>query len=337
MDSTKRPSGQAFSFGADQPEDTSRRFADSVDAYTVHDMQNMERSLQRSQIISLLLRCAIIAVCISVLGYSAYQIIDKVLDNRRSAAAYAELQINADDYVTLARSKALKEPNAMPTVLQMLDADGVYEDYIHTEVQGSDHSDHYAAFHANFLKVANSNPNVYAWIYMSDTIVNYPVMKGSDNEYYLTHNYKGEESNSGSIFADCSVSSNFYSNYNMVIYGHNMKNGTMFHSVKTWCNSSRVKSMVKTTQIEIYTRDGLYIYDILSFYIDSGSRYAATYFANTDDYMDFLNDITKKSNVKTNREYSADSRVCTLITCTNGSDGDSRYVVHGILNQFIPF
>lgn len=344
MDSTKKTGRRGVSFDFEdeddvRPEETelSSRFADSVDAYTVHDLQNMERARQRSQVISLLLRCAVIAVCISVLGYSAYQIIDKVMDNRRSAAAYEALQIDASDYITIPHSKALKEPNGMPTVLQMLDADGVYEDYVHTELPDADRSEHYAAFYANFLTVANTYPNVYAWIYMSDTRVNYPVMKCSDNDYYLTHNYEGKESRSGSIFADRSISDNYYSNYNMVLYGHNMKDRTMFHTVKEWCNSSRIKTLVQTTQIEIYTREGLYIYNILAYYVDNSNRYATTYFSSDSDYLNFLNDAVKKSKTKTNKEYTADSRICTLITCTNGSDGDSRYVVHGILNQFIPF
>lgn len=339
MDKAQKRRRIELPFDDDQPTDSVSRFADSVDTYTVHDLQNMEKARQRSQVISLFVRSAVIALCLCVLCYSAYQIIDKVLDNRRAAAAYSDLRVDVSDYTTVAHGKPLKEPNSMPTVLQMLDADGAYEDYVHSGAPESNRTEHYAAYYANFMSLANANPNVYGWIYMSDTDgrVDYPIMKGEDNAYYLTHNYKGEESRSGSIFADCTLSGNFYANYNMVLYGHNMKDGSMFHSVKAWCNSAKIKTLVQTSQIEIYTRDGLYIYDILSYYIDDGNRFATTYFSDQADYLDFLKEISRKSHIRTNRAYTADSRVCTLITCTNGSDGDSRYVVHGILNHFVSF
>lgn len=320
------------------PEDESNRFADSVDAYTAYDMQNIEGSRRRTNVLSLLIRSLVIAVCIGVLGYSVYQIVDKIIDDRLAAEAYEALRADTDAVSVLARSKSLKEPNAMLTVLQMLDADGVYEDYVHKDTVDPDKADHYASLYANFLKHADQNPNIYAWIYMTDTDVNYPVMwKQYDNEYYLKHDYQGNDSRSGAIFADGWVSQNYYSNKNMVLYGHNMKNGSMFNSVKKWCNKPDIKTLVKTSQIEIYTREGLYIYNILSYYIDDTFFYDKTDFSSDAEYLEFLSKISKKSYNRTDREYDASSRICTLITCTNGSDGDSRYVVHGILNGFVKF
>lgn len=320
------------------PDDESNRFADSVDTYTAHDLQNIERSRQRTNVVSLLMRSLVIAVCIGMLGYSVYQIADKLIDDRRAAEAYEALRADSNAASALARSKALPEPNSMLTVLQMLDADGTYEDYVPTETVDPNKADHYASLYANFLKKADQNPNIYAWIYMTDTNVDYPVMwKQYDNEFYLTHDYQGNDSRSGAIFADGCVSSNYYSNKNMVLYGHNMKNGSMFHSVKTWCNKPDIKTLVKTSQIEIYTREGLYIYNILSYYIDATFFYDETDFNSDAEYLAFLSKVSQKSYIRTGREYDASTRICTLITCTNGSDGDSRYVVHGILGGFIKF
>lgn len=316
--------------------ESSNPFSDSLDAYTVRDLRNPEKKRSPSQISSLLVRSASIAVCIGILGYSGYKIVDKVLENARAAEAYDELRVDESNMVSLIRSKNLPEPNAMPTVLQMLDAEGNYEDYVPGFDISPDKEQYYDRYYNKFLQVANTYDHVYAWIRMTDTNVNYPVMKGNDNSYYLEHNFKGERFSSGSIFADCGVSDNYYSNYNMVLYGHNMRDGSMFHSVKTWCNSAKIKTLVQTSQIEIYTYEGIYIYDILSFYIDNSNKFATVSFRSPSAYLDFLNSISKKSNIRTNREYDADSRICTLITCTNGTDGDSRYVVHGILNQFLP-
>lgn len=321
-----------------QQENKNELFARSVEKFSADDIKNTRFTRQRSSLPSLLVRSTAIALCIGILGYSCYRIIDKVAEDSRASAAYEDLRVDEDVFTTIAKSKSLQEPNAMPTVLQMLNADGNYEAYVPSPETSEEQAQHYDAFYANFLKVADKYDNVYAWIYMTDTNgrVNYPVMKGSDNEYYLTHDFKGNASHSGSIFADRGVSDNYYSNRNMVLYGHNMKDGSMFHSVKTWCNSAKIKTLVQTTQIEIYTREGIYIYDILSYYVDSGTRFASVTFKSEADYTEFLKSISKKSNIKTNRPYSGDSRICTLITCTNGSNGSSRYVVHGILNRFLP-
>lgn len=334
MDSTQTPSRG----GAPLPEDASNRFADSVDAYTAHDLQDIERSRQRTNVLSLLMRSLVIAVCICVLGYSVYQIADKIIDDRRAAEAYEALRADSSSFSAIKRSKALKEPNGMLTVLQMLDADGNYEDYIPSATVDPDRAEHYAKFYANYVNRAKENPNMYAWIYMTDTDVDYPVMwKEHDNDYYLHHDYLGNESRSGAVFADGWVSPNYYSNKNMVLYGHNMKNGSMFNSVKRWCNRPDIKTLVKTSQIEIYTQEGLYIYNILSYYIDDTFFYDETYFGSDAEYLEFLSKVSRKSYVQSGREYDASSRICTLITCTNGSDGDSRYVVHGILEGFVKF
>ncbi len=319
----------------DETENTNL-FADSVDAYTVGDMHPVTIERKRTKALSLLMRCSMIAVCIGILGYSAYMIINKVVEDNLAESAYDDLRVDSSDFTTVEHSKNLKEPNSMPTVLEMLDAEGAYEDYVHSDILDIDLEQRYKNYYRNYLSLSATYRDMYGWIYMSDTQVDYPMMKDRDNAYYLYRNYKGEWTRSGSIFADCNLANNFFANYNMVIYGHNMKDGSMFHSVAEWCNDAMIETYVKTTQIELYTDEGLYIYDILSYYVDNSNDYARIAFTSASDYLNFLDTISRKSNTPTNREYTADTRICTLITCTNGSDADSRYVVHGILNKFIP-
>ena len=313
------------------------QFADSVDEYTVKNLKRREKSRSGSQITSLLIRSFIIAFCICLMGYSAFRICSKMFEDKQAEEIYEDLRVDEDYYITVLHATNLKEPNAMPTVLEMLDADGEYEDYMPSDIIAPDKAQHYATYYRNYIEKSADYKDMYGWIFMSDTDINYPLMKGRDNDFYLDHNYKGDPSRSGSIFADCSILDNYYSNYNMVIYGHNMRDGSMFNTLKSWCNDASVKTLAQTTQIEIYTREGVYIYDIFSFYVDDSNEFARTVFSSESDYKKFLKKIAKESNVKTNREYNSQSRICTLITCTNGSNVDSRYVVHGILNQFIPF
>ena len=313
------------------------RFADSVDNYTVNNLKHREKSRSGSQVTALLIRSLIIAFCIGLMGYSGFQIISKTVEDKKAEEVYEDLRVDEDYYISVLHATDLKEPNAMPTVLEMLGAEGEYEDYMPSDIIAPDKAQHYSTYYRNYIEKSAQYKNMYGWIFMTDTNINYPLMKGKDNEYYLKHNYMGSSTRSGSIFADCSLSDNYYANRNMVVYGHNMRDGSMFNTLKAWCNDASIKTLAQTSQIEIYTHEGVYIYDIFSFYVDDSNAFARTVFTDEADYLDFLKRIARRSNIKTNREYNAETRICTLITCTNGSNKDSRYVVHGILNQFIPF
>ncbi len=312
-------------------------FADSVDSYTVGDLKNMEKARKRSQTISLLIRSSMIAICIGIMGYSIYMISNKVVEDQQAEAVYDALRVDESDYISVMHGTNLQEPNDMPTVMEMVGANGKYEDYLGPEFVPGEKAEHYSIYYRNFMEHAEDNEDMYGWVYMTDTRINYPLMKGNDNAYYLDHNYRGEESRSGSIFADCTLSNNYYSNYNVVVYGHNMRDGSMFNSLKKWCNSASVRTYIQTSQIEIYTKEGVYIYDILSYYVDNSNEFARTAFSSEEDYHNFLKALYKKSVIKSDRDFNSQSKICTLITCTNGSDTDSRYVVHGILKQFVPF
>ena len=75
----------------------------------------------------------------------------------------------------------------------------------------------------------------------------------------------------------------------------------MLYSVWNYWGGSDVKTLAQTTQIEIYTHEGVYIYDIFSFYVDDSNQFARTLFTSESDYKKFLKQIAKESNVKTNR------------------------------------
>ena len=324
-------------FHPEEEAEKETRFADSVDSYTVKDLKNMEKARKRSQTISLLIRSLLIAVCIGMMGYSVYMISDKTAEDKEAEEVYEALRVDEKDYLSIKHGTNLQEPNDMPTVMEMIGSDGKYEDYLDPDFVSGEKAEHYSIYYRNFMEHAANHEDMYGWIYMTDTRINYPLMKGDDNSFYLEHNYRGEESRSGSVFADCTLSDNYYTNYNVVVYGHNMRDGSMFNSLKKWCNSASIRTFIKTSQIEIYTKEGVYIYDILSYYVDNSNEFARTAFASEEDYLSFSKALYKKSSIKSEREFNAQSKICTLITCTNGSDTDSRYVVHGILKQFVPF
>lgn len=79
----------------------------------------------------------------------------------------------------------------------------------------------------DFDILLSKNKDIIAWVYCPDTPINYPIVKGADNNYYLRRLLDGSWNTAGTIFADYRNSSNF-DDFNTIIYGHNMDNGTMF-------------------------------------------------------------------------------------------------------------
>ena len=83
---------------------------------------------------------------------------------------------------------------------------------------------------ADFEALRQIDENVVAWLYGPETPVNYPVVQAADNEYYLTHMFGKKKNSAGAIFVDAGCSPDF-SDMHTILYGHHMKNGTMFSSL----------------------------------------------------------------------------------------------------------
>lgn len=84
-----------------------------------------------------------------------------------------------------------------------------------------------------YITLYNSNKNLIGWVKIDDTIIDYPVMQGSDNTYYLNHNFDQEEDRAGAIFLDCNCDV-IRGNDNYIIYGHHMTSGRMFASLSDY-------------------------------------------------------------------------------------------------------
>ena len=80
-------------------------------------------------------------------------------------------------------------------------------------------------------------PNAIGWLYIPNTRISYPVMQGEDNEYYLNHDFDGSPLKAGSVFLDCRCENRFMNPVN-ILYGHNMKNGSMFAQVTSYTTDS---------------------------------------------------------------------------------------------------
>lgn len=180
-------------------------------------------------------------------------------------------------------------------------------------------------FNINFNTLKKQNEDTVAWIKVNNTNVKYPVVKAKDNSFYLTHSFDKSNTSAGWIFAD-------YKNKfddtdkNIVIYGHNRRDGSMFSSLKNALNPNWYNNDLNRN-ILLYTENGEYNYEIFSIYkIESEDYYIKTEFNDENDFEDFLNTITKRSVQDFGVNVSKDDSILTLSTCANNNK--YRVVIH---------
>lgn len=171
------------------------------------------------------------------------------------------------------------------------------------------------------------NADVIGWLHIPALSVSYPVVQGNDNSYYLHHLFTGEYNSSGSIFADCHNRPDF-SDQNTIIYGHNMKNGSMFGTLSSYQNRALWES---SPYFYLYVPGKVLKYQIFSCYAGYVGSEAYTYaFPYEADFLNFLEQIKNYAGYDTGVVAEDTDKVVTLSTCVS-SRRDYRYIVHGKL------
>lgn len=177
------------------------------------------------------------------------------------------------------------------------------------------------------------NKDIYAWIYVPDTTVDYPVLQHpTDNSYYLNHNMDGTKGYPGCIYTE-NFNSKDFSDIHTVIYGHNLKAKTMFSTLH---NFEKDDLFSKEHYIYIYTQDYVFVYRIFAAYEFSAIHLLDNYdYTNEYVYADYLKQIYKTSdrvaNVKEDIKVTTDDKIVTLSTCTADHDSNRRFLVTGVL------
>ena len=182
----------------------------------------------------------------------------------------------------------------------------------------------------NALREENSD--VLGWITIPETELSYPLLQTVDNDYYLIHSWKKKGSNVGAIFMDFRSSADL-TDFNTVIYGHRMRNGSMFASLKYFNDQEHWR-----THPSVYLAcfGGVYRYDIFAAYEASvgGSVYDFSE-RDEEDREAFIGSCLELSVIDTGIVPAADDHILTLSTCT-GNGYANRWVVQAVLAEFMP-
>ncbi len=179
----------------------------------------------------------------------------------------------------------------------------------------------------DFEALKQVNPDITGWIYCEGTVIDYPVMQGEDNDYYLHHTFDGEYAASGSIFVEASNRSGF-ADANTIIYGHHMKNKSMFAILSNWSDPAFYQ---QHPVMWLLTPEQDYKIVLWSGYTVSAYSDTYTIFKESgEEFTQYLQDAAAKSNFQADVELEADSRYVLLSTCAYVFD-NARDVLHGKL------
>ena len=174
-----------------------------------------------------------------------------------------------------------------------------------------------------------TNPEVVGWILIPDTKINYPLMQGQDNDYYLHHTWDGKSNASGSILLEYQNAPDL-TDYNTILYGHNMNNGSMFAGLRRYADQGYWE---KHPHIYIKIDSGVYRYDIFSSYkasVDS-NIYGLSFELEKTKGL-FLETAINSSQIETGILPDLTDRMLTLSTCS-GAGYTTRWVVHARLKM----
>ena len=184
-------------------------------------------------------------------------------------------------------------------------------------------------YSVDFEKLCETNSDTVAWIKIEGTSIEYPVVQTNNNEYYLDHDLNKEYNVAGSIFMSYKSNSENL-NTNTVLFGHNMKDGSMFAGLNTILDKIS-KDNYKRYKVTFITKNHYYEGYIFSAYeTDPNSRYIQTEFEDKEDFNKFKKEIKNNSRFYDNIEASAP--ILTLSTCSTRFPG-ARTAIHIQLEQ----
>ena len=248
---------------------------------------------------------------IAVFVFSTVMLLRQWKDNAAGAAVY-------EDAAALAHSAAVSQTaQPQPSEPRTL--------WVPAPVEGDPVMDQMAEI--NLAALREANPDVAGWIRIPDTHIDYPIMQGEDNDFYLNHTWDKQPNSVGSIFLE-HLNSESFKDYNTIIYGHNMKNNSMFGDLEDYAVKDYWK---KHPYVYIATDAGVYRYEVFAFY--QAEVESLTYSINPqreDTKEDFLTLALESSRFDTGIVPALTDRILTLSTCSGGGY-THRYVLQARL------
>ena len=174
------------------------------------------------------------------------------------------------------------------------------------------------------------NGDMVGWIDFDQADISYPIVRGDDNKYYLTHTFLKSENKAGAIFMETENHEDLL-DFHTIVYGHNLKNGSMFGKLKRYNDKEFYD---KHSCFTIYQEDAAFRYQIFSIHnIPYTDKIYTVWYDNQNDFEDFIKRLNKQSFYDTGVTATRDDRIMTLSTCT--ASEEKRLVIHAKLSEIV--
>ncbi|MBQ3093654.1 MAG: class B sortase [Clostridia bacterium] len=190
----------------------------------------------------------------------------------------------------------------------------------------------------DFATLQATNPDIYAWLYIPETNIDYPVACSSPDkpdDFYLDHNIYGQYEFAGTIYSE-KQNGRTMDSRNTVMYGHNMLNGTMFRTLHYFEDPDFFE---ETPEIFVYTPGHILTYTVFAAYEYDNRHILNSFDFDNDhvwaDYLAYATDPVSMNVLTRDVEVTTDDRILTLSTCV-GTNHNARYLVQGVLTNDQP-
>lgn len=259
-----------------------------------------------------------------VFMFSAYKVLSNARENDKAESDYSELQAlmrQAEYENTVVATKNEAEPAVTnETGLNVSEKPAVADAEPPIIIQRQKIS-------MDFSALKEINPDIIGWIRAEGTNIDYPIAQTDNNEYYLSHLYNKDWNSSGTIFADYRNADNF-SDRNTVLYGHHMKNGTMFNALEEYKDQDFYDVNPTMT---LFTPDGDYIIELICGTVEDGNyQFVKFDFDGEESFIKYIEGFRSRSTFVSDVEIQPGDRIVSLCTCSYEWT-NARYMVIGRL------
>ncbi|MDE6952910.1 MAG: class B sortase [Erysipelotrichales bacterium] len=238
-----------------------------------------------------LVRKILLFICVCVFCYSAYQLLDIYLNYKNIEKQSAEL---VETYVKEPKNEEKAKP----------------EERI-----------------VDFKELQKKNKDVIGWLYIPDTNIDEPILKGENNDTYLRTGIDHRSNSAGQVFID-EMNNKDFNDDNTIIYGHNMKNGSRFHNLRYYMKKEFFEE--KSLVYIFLPNQSVNIYEVFSARVIDASSHL---YQKDIDYKTYVKEVTSKA--RQCKEVSDEEAPLIMLSTCYDAGSDDRYVVFGRLKENI--
>lgn len=271
------------------------------------------------------LRIVVLVIAAAMFLYSGYRVAAYLLEGRKSQDVTAELIQQAVRTPQPQETKGQPVHTLRPTpdaAEYVPDADDETADEQETTHTAPDE-----LLSVDFDTLQSVNPDIQAWLYMSGSSIHSPVLQAEDNSTYLYRLADGSSNAHGSLFIDCRNAGDF-SDWNTLIYGHNMKDGSMFGGLKKYRKQAYYDVHPEMT---LFTPEKTYRMEIFAAVTTDVSAAVYRVPAAREERDELVQWAQRNSEIECDVSIGTEDRIVTLSTCTGGDD--DRFVVLAVLRE----